>query len=58
VPWRAHDAERVLDGAVPSEELFRRAAEVALSDAVTTAQNAFKPELVRRAIVRALTALV
>lgn len=58
VPWRAHDAERVLDGAMPSEELFRRAADVALSDAVTTAQNAFKPELVRRAIVRALAALV
>ena len=57
VPWRAHDAERVLDGATPSEELFRRAADLALHGAVTTSHNAFKPELARRAIVRALRTL-
>jgi xanthine dehydrogenase YagS FAD-binding subunit len=57
VPWRARDAERVLDGAEPSRALFRRAAEVALGGAVTTPHNAFKVELARRAIVRALCSL-
>jgi xanthine dehydrogenase YagS FAD-binding subunit len=57
VPWRARDAERVLDGAEPSEAVFRRAAGVALADAVTTPANGFKAELARRAIVRVLTAL-
>ena len=54
VPWRARDGERVLDGAQPSDEVFRRTAEVALASAKTTPQNAFKVELVKRAIVRAL----
>ena len=58
VPWRAQDAERVLDGATASPELFRRAADAALAGAVTTPQNAFKVELAKRAIVRALTTLV
>jgi len=53
----SHDAERVLDGAIPSDDLFRRAAELALRGAVTTPHNAFKPELARRAIVRALQTL-
>jgi xanthine dehydrogenase YagS FAD-binding subunit len=57
VPWRARDAERVLDGAQPSDELFRRAAEVALDGAVTTPYNRFKVELARRAIVRTLQTL-
>jgi xanthine dehydrogenase YagS FAD-binding subunit len=57
VPWRARDAERVLEGAAPSEIVFRRAAEVALADAATTPGNAFKAELARRAIVRALSDL-
>jgi xanthine dehydrogenase YagS FAD-binding subunit len=57
VPWRSHDAERVLDGARPSGDLFRRAAEAALHGAQTTPHNAFKPELARRAIARALQAL-
>jgi xanthine dehydrogenase YagS FAD-binding subunit len=57
VPWRAQDAERVLDGGNASPELFRRAADAALGDAVTTPQNAFKVELAKRAIVRVLTTL-
>jgi xanthine dehydrogenase YagS FAD-binding subunit len=57
VPWRARDAERVLDGAQPSAALFRRAAEVALTGAATTPHNAFKVELAQRAIVRALETL-
>ncbi len=57
VPWRAGEAERVLDGAVPSPELFRRAAEAAFAAARTTPQNAFKVELAKRAIVRVLSTL-
>lgn len=57
VPWRARDAERILDGAEPSPELFRRAADAALAGAVTTAHNAFKAELAKRAIVRVLRTL-
>jgi len=34
VPWRARDAERILDGAEPSPELYRRAAGAALAGAV------------------------
>lgn len=54
VPWRAREAEHVLDGAQPSIEIFRRAASAALAGAVTTHQNAFKADLAQRAIVRAL----
>jgi xanthine dehydrogenase YagS FAD-binding subunit len=57
VPWRARDAESLLDGATASPELFRRAAEVALTGAVTTPQNAFRVELAKRAIVRVLSML-
>jgi xanthine dehydrogenase YagS FAD-binding subunit len=54
VPWRAREAERILDEAAPSPELFQRAAEAALTGAETTPQNAFKVELAKRAIVRVL----
>jgi len=57
VPWRATDAERILDGAMPAPELFRRAADAALVGARTTAHNAFKVELTKRAIVRVLSTL-
>jgi xanthine dehydrogenase YagS FAD-binding subunit len=57
VPWRAREAERILDEAAPSPELFRRAADAALAGAQTTAQNAFKVELAKRAIVRVLGTL-
>jgi len=57
VPWRAQDAERVLDGAHASSELFRRAADAAMARAVTTPHNAFKVELAKRAIVRVLGTL-
>jgi xanthine dehydrogenase YagS FAD-binding subunit len=54
VPWRARAGERVLTGAPPSDEVFRRAAEAALATAKPAPQNAFKVELAKRAIVRAL----
>jgi xanthine dehydrogenase YagS FAD-binding subunit len=57
VPWRADEAERVLDGGTASPELFRRAADAAFAGAVTTSHNAFKVELAKRAIVRVLGSL-
>jgi xanthine dehydrogenase YagS FAD-binding subunit len=53
-PWRARAAEELLIGASPDEAIFRRAAEVALVDARPSGDNAFKIELARRLIVRAL----
>jgi xanthine dehydrogenase YagS FAD-binding subunit len=57
VPWRADGAERVLIGAVAGEAAYRRAAEAALEGARPRPHNAFKVELARRAIVRALRTL-
>jgi xanthine dehydrogenase YagS FAD-binding subunit len=57
VPWRAAEAEQVLDGGTPSHMLFRRAADAALAGARTLPQNAFKVELAKRAIVRVLSTL-
>ncbi|MGO4721910.1 MULTISPECIES: FAD binding domain-containing protein [unclassified Inquilinus] len=54
-PWRARAAEDVLAGASPDEAVFRRAAEAALVDARPSGDNAFKIELARRILVRALT---
>lgn len=53
-PWRARAAEQVLRGAPADEENFQRAAERALRDARPREHNAFKAELARRVIVRAL----
>ena len=54
-PWRAHAAEAVLAGAQPDAASFRRAAEAALADAKPSGDNAFKIELARRIVARALT---
>jgi xanthine dehydrogenase YagS FAD-binding subunit len=53
-PWRSREAEAALSGQPASEESFRRAAEAALRDAKPLAHNAYKVELGKRAIVRAL----
>jgi xanthine dehydrogenase YagS FAD-binding subunit len=53
-PWRAREAEAVLTGRLLDELSAGQAAEVALADAVTHGDNAFKPELGRRTLVRAL----
>ena len=54
-PWRAHEAGAILMGATPDAASFRRAAEAALADAEPSGDNAFKIELARRIVVRALT---
>ena len=53
-PWRSQEAEAALSGRPASEESFRRAAEAALAGAKPLAHNAYKVELGKRAIVRAL----
>jgi xanthine dehydrogenase YagS FAD-binding subunit len=54
-PWRAREAEAVLAGGTPSADLFRRAAEAALAAARPSGDNAFKIELARRVVARALS---
>jgi len=54
-PWRARAAEAALAGAAPHAASFRHAADAALADAEPSGDNAFKIELARRIIVRALT---
>ena len=55
-PWRAREAEKLLAGAAPDAESFRRAAEVALAEAKPSGDNAFKIELACRIVLRALAA--
>ncbi len=57
-PWRAHKAERVLEGEPANQAIFQLAAAAALADARGYGHNDFKIELAQRAIVRALTSLV
>jgi CO/xanthine dehydrogenase FAD-binding subunit len=54
IPWRAREAETVLNGAPATEQTFRAAAEVALRDPFTVSGTAFKVELAKRTIVRIL----
>ena len=53
-PWRARAAEAALAGAAPGAEAYRQAAEAALADAAPSGDNAFKIELARRIVARAL----
>ncbi len=53
-PWRTRAAEMALAGVRPNLEDFRRAAEAALAEARPSGDNAFKIELARRIVVRAL----
>ena len=54
-PWRATEAEAVLQGKRPTPELFRAAAAAALSKAQPRRDNGFKVELAQRCVVRALS---
>jgi xanthine dehydrogenase YagS FAD-binding subunit len=53
-PWRARRAEGALLGAVAETASFARAASEELAVAVPRGLNAFKVELARRTIIRAL----
>jgi xanthine dehydrogenase YagS FAD-binding subunit len=54
-PWRDPTAEAALCGEAASQATFTHAAELALRGAKGFAHNAFKIDLARRSIVRALT---
>jgi xanthine dehydrogenase YagS FAD-binding subunit len=54
-PWRAADAEKALVGAKADETAFAQAARAALQSAKPQKFNAFKIELAKRCIVRALS---
>ena len=54
-PWRSLDAERALAGQRPGKDVFREAAELMLRGAQPRRDNAFKVELARRTMVRALS---
>lgn len=53
-PWRARAAEDLLKNVAPSAEAFQEAASRALADAKPSGDNAFKIELARRIVARAL----
>jgi len=54
-PWRAHEAEAMLIGKRVDPGVYRAAADAALRGAVPRRHNAFKIELAKRTLVRALT---
>ncbi|OLU25865.1 FAD-binding molybdopterin dehydrogenase [Pseudomonas sp. PA15(2017)] len=54
-PWRRADVEASLVGQAATPEHFEAAAELLLADAQPLGHNAFKVELARRAVVRALS---
>lgn len=53
-PWRAGEAEDVLEGRPMSEDSAQAAADAAFAGAQVREQNRYKPELGRRTLVRAL----
>lgn len=53
-PWRSTEAEESLTGKPATEETFRAAAEAAMKNAKPLAQNRYKVDLGKRAIVMAL----
>lgn len=53
-PWRSSEAEHALEGKAAHEATFRVAADAALRDAKPQRDNAFKVELAKRCLIRAL----
>jgi xanthine dehydrogenase YagS FAD-binding subunit len=53
-PWRSAEAEAALVGQAATQPTFVKAAEAALASAKTQPGNAFKVELAKRTLVRAL----
>lgn len=54
-PWRVPEAEQMLVGQKPGEALYRTVADRIVRGAKPHRDNAFKVELARRSVVRALT---
>jgi len=54
-PWRSIEAEKLLVGARAADDLYVKAAEAAMAGAKPQAFNAFKIDLVKRTMVRALS---
>jgi len=54
-PWRSLEAEKSLSGATAGPEAFTKAADLAVAGAKPYEHNAFKIELAKQSIVRALT---
>ena len=57
-PWRARDAEAALRGSPLTDEAIERAAEAAVAGAQPRAHNAYKIELTRALVKRALRSLL
>jgi xanthine dehydrogenase YagS FAD-binding subunit len=53
-PWRSTDAEQALIGAKPNKHTYAAAANAALQGAEPQKYNAFKVELAKRVLSRAL----
>lgn len=56
VPWVSEEARKVLEGAPPTLESFRKAAEAAFAPAQPLSQNAYKIQVGKAILVDALTA--
>jgi xanthine dehydrogenase YagS FAD-binding subunit len=54
VPWRSSEAERVLEGKSISEDVARAAADAALQSATPLSHNAYKVQLAKVAVKRAI----
>ena len=54
-PWRFREAEELVVGQLANSDTWHRAAEKCIEGAVPAGQNAFKVELLRRMVIRALT---
>jgi xanthine dehydrogenase YagS FAD-binding subunit len=54
LPWRAREAENLLAGKPLDDETLRKATDMAFQDAATRPDNAFKVELGKRTMIRAL----
>ena len=57
IPWRAREAENVLEQQPVSDDLFQRAADAALRDAKPQSENGFKVELTKRCLTYVLRTL-
>lgn len=53
-PWRSDEAEKALTGAANTDQTYKKAADAALKGAREFTYNAFKIELAKRTLVRAL----